>query len=358
MSIALVITNLAGGGAERTMLRLAVALAGRGHDVRLILLEHLVAHEVPASVRLHALTRPGRRIRKGLIGIRLAAFRLRALYRRLGLDRACTTISMLPFTDRVVAAARLPNVWFAVQNTLSVAAGSLAPPRRARRLARYRRTYEGRNLVAVSGGVEHDLRVAIGLERARIVRIYNGVDAGAILASSQERDPGIPAGPFIVHAGRFAAQKRHDLLLDAFAMADIPHRLVLLTDPHPDLVAMISSRGLERRVTIAGFKQNPFPWIRAAELLVLCSDHEGMPNVLLEALACGTRVVSTDCPSGPRELLGDGANGRLVPCGDAGALAAAMRSALASPRPPAGTVPERFTEATMAAAYEALAAES
>jgi glycosyltransferase involved in cell wall biosynthesis len=96
---------------------------------------------------------------------------------------------------------------------------------------------------------------------------------------------------------------------------------------------LIAQAGLERRVTVADFQANPYSWMAGAELLVLCSDHEGLPNVLIEALACGTRVVSTDCPSGPREILrGELARG-LVPCGDVAALAAAMQSALAAPRP-------------------------
>jgi len=355
MNFALVTTNLRGGGAEKSMLRLAGALAARGHRVRLILLEHLVEHELPPGVELHALTAPGRAIGKGLLGRIRAAARLRALYRRLGLGADCLTVSTLPFADRVVAAARLPNVWFRIANTLSAEIERLSPSKRARRLARYRRLYEGRNLVAVSDGVAADLRGALGLERARIVRIYGGFDLGALRAAAAQSEPGLPREPFVLHAGRFMPQKRHDLLLDAWAAARLPHRLVLLTQPSPALEALISSRGLKERVLVAGFRTNPYPWMGAAELLVLSSDREGMPNVLVEALACGTRVVSTDCPSGPREVLRGELARWLVPCGDAGALARTMRAALEAPPPGAGAVPPEFTAAHMAEEYEALA---
>ena len=192
--------------------------------------------------------------------------------------------------------------------------------------------------------------------RARIRRIYNGLDLDAIRLAAAEPPPDLPQEPFVLHAGRFAAQKRHDLLLDAWTEARLPHRLVLLTQSDPRLEALVRERGLQSRVTIAGFRANPYPWMRAAELLVLSSDREGMPSVLVEALASGTRVVSTDCPSGPREVLRGPMSRWLVPPGDARALAAAMRAALASPRPGPSAVPEEFTEAHMVRAYEALGA--
>jgi glycosyltransferase involved in cell wall biosynthesis len=158
----------------------------------------------------------------------------------------------------------------------------------------------------------------------------------------------------------YAAQKRHDLLLAAFAGLDTPHRLVLLTPPDARLAALVAQHGLERRVTIADFQANPYPWMAGAELLVLCSDHEGLPNVLIEALACGTPVVSTDCPSGPREILrGELARG-LVACDDARALADAMQFALLAPRPDADVVAAALApyDADQALdAWEALARE-
>ena len=355
MNVALVTTNLRGGGAEKSMLRLAAALAARGHRVRLILLEHFVEHEVPQGIELHALTAPEHTIGKGFFGRLFAAARLRALYRRLGLGADCLTISTLPFADRVVAAARLPNVWFRIANTLSAEIERLGARKAARRLARYRRLYEGRSLVAVSDGVAEDLRGALGLRRARIVRIYGGFDLAALRAAAARPEPDLPREPFVLHAGRFMPQKRHDLLLDAWAAAQLPHTLVLLTQPSPELESLISARGMRERVRVAGFRPNPYPWMRAAELLVLCSDREGMPNVLVEALACGTRVVSTDCPSGPREVLRGELARWLVPCGDAEALARAMRAALEAPRPGPDAVPPDFTASRMVAEYEALA---
>ena len=147
------------------------------------------------------------------------------------------------------------------------------------------------------------------------------------------------------------------MLLDAFARVGGAHRLVLLADDTPALRAMIEARGLAGCVEIAGFQHNPFPWIAAAELLVLCSDHEGLPNVIVEALTLGVPVVSTDCPSGPREILGAALPGCLVPVGDASALAEAIGRALAV-RPDVSRVDlSRYAAQRVVASYERLAQE-
>jgi glycosyltransferase involved in cell wall biosynthesis len=335
------------------MLRLAVALERRGHRVRLIALDAKVEHDVPPGLELHTLN-----TRKGLVGTWLAARSLKRRYGRLGFDDATTTISTLPFADQVAAGARLPHLWCRITNTLSAEVDELRrvnPAKAARRLTHYRRLYEGRNLVAVSDGVAQDLKARIGLLHARIVRIYNGFDLEAIDAAARRPEADLPTEPFLLHVGRFMPQKRHDVLLEAFRRSSLRHKLVLLCAPNEELHRLISEQQLQERVLVAGFRPNPYPWMRAAELLVLSSDREGMPNVLVEALACGTRVVSTDCPSGPREVLRGDLARWLVPPGNPEALADAMRSALAEPRPGAGAVPPEFTEARMAAAYEALA---
>ena len=358
MTFALVVTNLRGGGAERAMLRLAIVLSRRGHRVELILLEHRIEHELPTGIAIHALTAAGVRIGKGIIGKRLAALALRRLYRRLGLGGDCITVSTLPFADEVVALARIPNAWHRIANNLSAEIEHLARsnPRKAeRRAARYLRMYRSKNLVAVSDGVADDLRRSFGLEDARIVRIYNGFDFAAIQRAAETPQPDLPAEPFVLHIGRFMPQKRHDLLLDAWRAANLPGLLVLLTQGGPELEALIVSRGLRERVVVAGFRPNPYPWMRTASMLVLCSDREGLPNVLVEALACGTRVVSTDCPSGPREVLRGEFARWLVPCGQPCALAEAMRAAMKVPAANPAAILAQFTDETMAGGFEALA---
>lgn len=358
MKFGFIVTNLAGGGAEKVILKVGAQLRARGHDVHLVLLEHIVAHDVPEGVAIHALTRPGKRISKGVIGKRLAARRLRRKMARLAGSRPFDiVVSTLPFADEVAILAGLPRHWCRIANTLSAEIARLratAPRKAQRRLARYRRLYARRPLIAVSQGVADDLRHALGLAATRIERIYNPFDACAIRTLAQEPAP-LPRGPYAIHVGRFAPQKRHDLLLDAWRQLHAPHPLVLLTEPAAALRAMIAARGLSERVTVAGFQPNPYPWIAGAELLVLCSDYEGLPNVLIEALILGVPVVSTDCPSGPREILGAAYPEALVPVNDAAQLARAIGRALSAHRKTDRADIARYDTDNVVAAYERLA---
>ncbi len=354
--VAFITTNLASGGAEKALVNLARGLGARGHQTSLVLLEKRIEHEPPLGVELWSLG--ATRARRGWLGKRFSAWALKRLLRRLSATGSFDMIvSTLPYCDEVVALARLPRVWYRIANTLSEEIERLRrrrPDKAARRLARYRRIYDAQNLIAVSDGVALDLREQIGLSRANIVRIYNAFDAEQVRGLAALGDPELPDKPYLIHVGRDVPQKRHDLLFDALRRSGLPHQLVLLCAPSSRLDRLIAQHGLEGRVRVAGFKRNPYPWIARAELLVLCSDHEGLPNVLIEALACGTRVLSTDCPSGPREVLQGELARNLVPCGDPVALANGMRDVLARPRP-APVVFRHFETGEVLAQYEALA---
>jgi glycosyltransferase involved in cell wall biosynthesis len=331
MKFALFTSNLAGGGAEKALAKIGSGLAARGHEVDFIVCEdagnHAGNYAPPAGCCFHALAA---RAGHGWLGKRRLAWRLNRLLASHPHD---LLVSTLPFADEVAALARAPRHVCRIANTLSAEIARLPAAKAQRRAARYRELYGSRRLVAVSLGVAADMASHFDVDADRIRIIANPFDFAAIREQAAEPCPTRPSGPYILHVGRFAAQKRHDLLLAAFAQADLPHTLVLLTPPDAKLTTLIAQQDLARRVAIADFQANPYPWMAGADLLVLCSDHEGLPNVLIEALACGTRVVSTDCPSGPREILGGELAQWLVPCNDAAALAAAMRAALAAPRP-------------------------
>lgn len=360
MKFALVITNLRGGGAEKAMLKFAALLAKRGHETHLVLLEHCVEYSLPVDVRLSVLTRPGQEASKGLVGKYRLAWRLKRLMTTLaGTQPFDLILSTLPFADEVCKLARLPCLWQRIANTLSAEIDRLAqrdPEKAARRRAKYRQLYDRGRLIAVSDGVANDLE-ELKINALRIERLYNPFDVELIRSAAREPAP-LPTAPYVVHVGRFSPQKRHELLLAACRQLPQTHQLVLLCHDQPALRAMIAHYGLTDRVVVAGFQPNPYPWIAAADLLVLCSDHEGMPSVLVEALLLGTPVVSTDCPSGPGEILQHGRFGRLVPCNDAPALASALSETLASPGVTVPFDPTPFLPGTAAERLEQLARET
>ena len=158
--------------------------------------------------------------------------------------------------------------------------------------------------------------------------------------------------PVILSVGRLEPQKDHATLIRAFALVARQRdaRLVVLGEgsARRNLVNLTHEFGIADRVDLAGFHANPFAFMAKSRLFVLSSTQEGMPNVLIQAMACGTPVVSTDCPSGPREVLEDGRWGPLVPVGDVDALADAMLATL--DRPPA--------RASLVARAEAFPAEA
>ena len=140
--------------------------------------------------------------------------------------------------------------------------------------------------------------------------------------------------------GRLTEQKDFSTLIHAFAQVRQGHpaRLLILGEgeERPALEALVRKLGLEQDVNFPGWVENPYPYMVRASLFVLSSRWEGLPTVLIEALCCGTPAVSTDCPSGPREILRGGQYGQLVPVGDADALARAIETALddKAPSPP------------------------
>ena len=355
MKFALFTTNLAGGGAEKALAKMASGLAARGHTVDFIVCEDAGQHAPPAGCGFHALAAHAGH---GWLGKRRLAWRLKRL---LAANPHDLLVSTLPFADEVAALAKAPRHVCRIANTLSAEVVRLPAAKAQRRIARYRALYGARPLVAVSQGVAADLQAHFGVDAKHVRVIANPFDFAAIRALAAEPCPQRPREAYILHVGRYAAQKRHDLLLAAYARADLPQALVLLTPPDAGLTALIAQHGLQRRVASANFQANPYPWMAGAELLVLCSDHEGLPNVLIEALACGTRVLSTDCPSGPREILSGKLARWLVPCDDADALAAAMQAALAAPKPAADTVAAAlapYAAERALDAWEALARES
>ena len=221
--------------------------------------------------------------------------------------------------------------------------------RSRRGLDRARRSFPGADAaVGVSRGVAAELKEAVGVPAYRVHTIYNPV-----VSANPVRDADRPAGhpwldelgpQVVLAAGRLNKQKDFPTLLAAFAklLVHRPARLIVLGKGRlrPMLTAQARELRIAEHVDFPGFVENPCAFMAKAGLFVLSSRHEGLPTVLIEAMACGCPVVSTDCSFGPSEILQEGKFGALVPVGDAEALAAAMGRTLDEP-PRRATLRER-----------------
>lgn len=193
-------------------------------------------------------------------------------------------------------------------------------------------------IVAVSHGVRNDLLNITSLPDDKVVVIHNPIDVKSVRKQATESvdhkwlsDPSVPV---VMSAGRHVPQKGFDTLLHAFSrLTNSNIRLVLLGegDETEFLHQLANELGIEERVDFPGFVDNPFKYIANANLFVLSSWYEGFGNVLIEAMATGCPVVSTDCPSGPNEILEGGTYGPLVPVKNPVALTRAMENTLQNP---------------------------
>lgn len=208
-------------------------------------------------------------------------------------------------------------------------------------------------VICLSLGVEFDLVTNFGISEKKTHVIYNPLDLGLIAERSRAPKPELYreiAGPIILSAGRLSYQKDYSTLLRAFArvLDERQATLVILGEgeDRQDLEAEVERRGLGGRVIMPGFVDNPFVYMRHAQVFALTSRFEGLPNAMLQAVAVGMPIVSTDCPSGPFEILHKGTYGWLAPVGDDKLVAEGLLAGLAGQLT---TVPESVVAET----YEA-----
>lgn len=356
--VALFLPTFEGGGAERAFINLARGFRDLG-----VRTDFVVANadgpyrdEVPEGVSLVDLQ------------ARRFVLSLPALVRYLRQTRPDRLYSALEEANVFALLARRlaggPTLVFpSIRNTLSQEKGN--EPLRSlviRRLAR--RLYPGADgIVAVSKGAAEDAAATLGLAAERISVISNPTvtpDLGALAAAPLD-DPWFGDGepPVVLGCGRLVPQKDFSTLLAAFAIlrARRSARLVILGEGplRDDLGRQAEALGVAGDVSFPGFDANPFRYMARAGVFALSSKHEGSPNVLVQALACGVPVVATDCPSGPSEILPGVPHGRLVPVGDPAALAAAMDALLGAGGPrPAPWIAPGFDYRASAAAFLAL----
>lgn len=328
--IAVCLPSMGGGGAERVALEIIDELLTAGHPVDLVLVQ--VAGEliplVPAAVRIVDLK--ARRMRDALL----------PLLRYLRRERPhAMQVSMWPLTTVAIAArllSRAPTRIVTSDHISFASAGAglrLAVGLTAGLLYRF-----ADHRVVVSEAALRELADLTEMDPRRFEVIYNPLSVPDPIrpTAAAEAAWGGP-GLRILTVGSLKRAKNQALLLRAFARLDRKDaRLMILGDGplRGELQALAADLGVAGRLVMPGFALDPWPYYASADLFVLSSDWEGLPMVLIEALAAGLPIVSTDCPSGPREMLDGGRFGTLVPTGDEVALAKAMARTLQAPADP------------------------
>jgi len=313
-SVAILIDSLAGGGAERSVLTLAAALEAKGVDVELFALKSTCDYDDVASVRVHLV--------EGAWGARGATLTERAtaletkvadVERRRGSPFDLFLVN-LERTSEVVVRTRLKPAFHVLHSSVgsNVRAAFRHGPFRFLRVRRRFDALAGQHLIAVSDDLRREAESDKRRPAASVRRIYNPVDVDSIRALARESVAGIPDEPYVIHVGRRVHPKRHDILFRAFRRVPERYKLVCLSNHTERLQRDAKRYGIAGRLITPGFQQNPYAWMARARLLVLSSDYEGLSRVLVEALVCGTPVVTTLCPGVP-EILGQELNHWSVP---------------------------------------------
>ena len=329
--ISILMDNLQCGGAERVAVNLANGIVQRGYKVDMVLSSATGEFLVDLLPEVRIVDLNATQLRWALIP--LVLYLLRA---RPDAILACMwplsvigliACQLVRFKARIVVAE---HTTFSRVDSTGLTGGHWMAATTMRMA--YRKAC---NVVAVSQGVADDLASFARIDRSSITVIYNPV----VHDSKEIHDlPMIPNGWCsgqhyrVLAVGSLKPIKDYSTLLDAFALLrkQIDAKLLILGEGEYRLLLeqQIRCLGIEDVVFMPGFIRNPEPYFQHAHLHVLSSTGEGLPTVIIEALASGTPIVSTDCQSGPREILEDGKYGYLVPVGDVNALALAMAKAL------------------------------
>ena len=377
--IAIFLPSLTAGGVARVRLQLAQAFVDSGHTVDLVLCRshgEFMGH-LPPGIRVRELKpRPVWMSRLLLILKNFKAFRVLFLPILVSL-KPPKSLAFLPDLIQylrqekpsVLLAAKTPTnlvaLWatqmakasnrvvISEHTTLGEITGTSKKWRWKFILPVLAHEYpKAGRIITVSNGVKEELSRHTGLPPQKITTIYNPILTEKIRGKSLDsinhpwfQEEG--SAPIILGVGRLVPQKDFSTLIKAFSRVrqNQPAHLVIIGEgrQRSKLQTLAQSLGINKDLWMPGFSDNPYAFMSKASVLVLSSIYEGLGNVLIEALACGCPVVSTNCPSGPQEILGNGAFGPLVPVGDDRALAEAILHTMEHP-PNAERLRARATE--------------
>ncbi|MCX9106975.1 glycosyltransferase [Aeromonas veronii] len=315
-----IVEDLYGGGAEKVLLNTASLLKDAGVDVTLFTLREKIDHTLPDNIHpinlgiVTKLTKAISNVAVEKIQASLILKKVKEISPDVIISCSCDKITRhLPDTL---------NIYYWIHGNITGFAKN-----NAKGYEKFKRFYNGKKLICVSRGIADDILQNVKATPKSCQVIYNPFDIEKIQALANEPFSK-PFDKYFIHVGTFEERKRHDRLLQAYQLSGVDTPLVLMGkgERRPHIEAMIAEMNLANQVKIIDFQKNPYPFIKAAQALILTSDAEGLPTVLIEALICHTPVISVDCPSGPAEILTKPLDKFLIPMEDISELATAITS--------------------------------
>lgn len=342
MTIALLIYSMAGGGAERVVSYLLPFLKSKGHTVHLVLMNNTISYDIPKDITIHYIEK-SKANESGLLKLLklpLLAFKYARLLKKLDVTHSFSlltrpnyinTLSHLFTSSRpkiIISERSFPSLQYGYGNSQSKVnnwlIGRLYP--------------KANNIICNSQGNADDLIKNYNIEKLKTQIIYNPPIDIPSIKNKEERSQFYDTNYFnLITIGRLDSGKNHELLIKSLAQTTNT-RLYILGKGHLEnhLKELTAHLKLEERVFFLGFDNNPYQYLKGADLFVFGSNHEGFPNVLLEAMCCGLPILTTNCQSGPpseimqlqepseTDLMKTPPYGLLTPVGDVDVMAKGM----------------------------------
>lgn len=335
--IAFFVPNLYGGGAQRVFVNLANQFASRGFNTDLVLIKNEGVYRGFVNAKVKVVDLKCKKAFLSVLPLIKYIEKNEPAVLLASIDAACIVAALAKIFSRVKFRLLIRQAYY------------FSSPKRFKKkivgLLLKKSYAQADSIIVLTKNMRDDILKKFNALADKIFVIYNPVDLSCIEADSMASlehswfTEG-KGGKFklILAAGVLRQIKGFDCLIRAFHQIKKREKIKLIIlgsgRDKKKLESLAQELGLEDDISLPGFVDNPFAYMRKADVFVLSSFFEGCPNVILEAMCCGAPIVSTDCPSGPSEILENGKYGRLVPVGDVSAMARAIIETLDNPLPP------------------------
>jgi len=347
--IAIVIRDLKSNGAERVAITLAEGFLNYGYNPYIICFKKEIQLPIKKEIPLLIFSEKffrwlPRRIR----GFITAPFL--DLFIKIKLGTPSLILSNLIPADRLLAYSHFNNVYCIIHSVTSIEIAKYHPRKKAQEINERIRIYQKKPCICVSEGVRQDLVELLNdCNTQNITKIYNGIEKESIVKASKQI-PNDLIKNCIIHVGKFNEAKRQDRLIHAYNSIKCDYPLVFIgTGPKLEAAKELARKlNLSDKIHFLGYKKNPYSYIKNARLMVLCSDFEGLGMVILEAIALGTPIISSNCPNGPTEILD---NKHLFAFNDLDKFKALLKEAVENPEYYKTTLKDQFHAEHMVKKY-------